>query len=79
MRRSRGGVIAKILEVCLTGPSKTRVVYGSNLNFRTVVPYLDSLIANGHLVVTDEMMPRYKTTDKGKELLAIIKEAHEFF
>ena len=79
MRRSKGGVIAKILEVCLTGPSKTRVVYGSNLNFRTVVPYLDSLIANGHLVITDEKMRRYKTTDRGRELLAVIRKAHEFF
>ena len=41
-------------------------------------PYLDSLMMNGHVIKTDEEMPRYKATDKGKELLAVIKKAHEF-
>ncbi len=57
--------------------SKTVVVYGSQLNFRTVNPYLDSLMMNGHIFIIDEKMPRYKTTEKGMELLAIIKKAHE--
>ena len=77
MRRTKGEVIAKILEVCLIGASKTRIVYGSDLNFRTVIPYLDSLMVNGHIIKADEEVARYKTTEKGMALLAIIKEANE--
>ena len=55
------------------------MVYGSNLNFRTVNPYLEALIANGHIAAIDEETRKYKTTDKGTELLAVIKKAHEFF
>ncbi len=79
MKRSRGEVIAKILETCLIGASKTHVVYGSNLNFKSVRPYLDSLIANGYIAAIDSDPKEYKTTDKGKQLLAVIREAHEFF
>lgn len=43
MRRSQEDIIAKVLEVRMAGANKTIIVYGSNLNFRTVVPYLDSL------------------------------------
>ncbi len=74
MRRSKGEVIANVLEICLAGSSKTHVVYGTNLNFLTVIPYLDSLTKNGFIAVMDG---NYKTTDKGKELLGKIKEAHE--
>ena len=79
MRRSKGKIIAKILEICLTESSKTVIVEGSDLNFRTVVPYLEALIANGQIVVIEGKVPRFKTTDRGKELLAAIKETHEFF
>ena len=71
-------LVFNVHRICLIGASKTHVVYESNLNFRTVNPYLDSLMMNGHIIKTNEEMPRYKTTDKGKELLAVIKEAHEF-
>ena len=79
MKRTKGEVIAKILETCLIASSKTNVVYGSNLNLRAVNPYLNSRMANGHIIKTDEEMPRYKTTDKGKKLLAVIKKAQEVF
>ena len=61
------------------GASKTRVVYGSNLNFRTVVPYLDSLTKNGFIATIDGDQKKYITTERGKELLAVIKEAQEYF
>ena len=60
----------------MIGASKTRVVYGSDLNYRTVNPYLESLMVNGHIIITDEKTRRYKTTDKGKEHLAVIRETH---
>ncbi len=76
MRRTKGEVIVKILETCLTGSNKTVIVYQSNLNFKTIVPYIDSLMKN-ELITT--MDGKYKTTDKGKKLLARLKEVHELF
>ncbi len=78
MKRDKREIIANILEVCITASSKANVVRRSHLNFRTINPYLDSLIINGHIILTDEKIQRYKITNKGKELLAVIKEAHEF-
>jgi predicted transcriptional regulator len=75
MRRTKEEIIASILKICLSGSSKTVVVYQSNLNFKTVDPYLNSLMKNGLVAAMDG---KYKTTDKGKELLATIKDAHEF-
>ncbi len=76
MRRSRDEIMANILEVCLVGASKTKVVYGSNLNFRNVVPYLDSLKKNGSIVSVNG---KYKTSEKGKQLLALLREMRKFF
>ena len=44
MKRSREAIITEILEVCEEGATKTRIVYQVNLNFHTVIPYLDLLI-----------------------------------
>ncbi|MGA9100107.1 MAG: winged helix-turn-helix domain-containing protein [Methanotrichaceae archaeon] len=79
MKRSKGEIIGNVLEVCLIGASKTRVVYGSDLNFRTVNPYLDSLMSGGFITATERTPTEYKTTDKGKELLAAIRDAYKFF
>lgn len=76
MRRSRRDIIGNVLEVCLLDASKTRIVYSSSLNFRTVNPCLNSLTERGFIATKDG---KYRTTDKGRELLAVIKEVHEFF
>lgn len=71
MRRSRDEILANILEVCLYETSKTRIVYLSNLNFATIDSYLDSLTKNGFIAV---IYGKYKTTEKGKDLLARFRE-----
>jgi predicted transcriptional regulator len=38
-RREKVELMAEILEVCIDGASKTRIVTQTNLNFRTVEPY----------------------------------------
>ncbi len=76
MGRTKKEIVAEILKACLPGASKTAVVYGSNLNFRTVNPYLDLLIKNGLISAMDG---RYKTTDKAKKLLVSINKIREFF
>jgi predicted transcriptional regulator len=51
------------------GSCKTKIVYLANLNFKTVNPYLEDLLANGLLEEIDGPLVRYKTTEKGEILL----------
>jgi predicted transcriptional regulator len=69
MKRSRDAIIARILDICINGASKTRIVYQANLNFRTINPYLDLLTKNGLINVENERIIIYKTTPKGLDLL----------
>lgn len=46
MKRSKHAIVSEILGICMSGASKTRIVYQANLNFRTVNPYIDLLIKN---------------------------------
>lgn len=56
------------------GASKTRIVYQVNLNFRTVNPYIDALINSGLIGVLNDRAIHYRTTDKGEDMLGMIKE-----
>jgi predicted transcriptional regulator len=71
MKRSRHEILSKILKICLNGASKTRIVYQANLNFRTVNPYLQTLIKN-NLIETCQGEQRehlmYRTTSEGANL-----------
>ena len=71
MKRSRHEILSKILKICLNGASKTRIVYQANLNFRTVNPYLQTLIKN-NLIEAHQGDRRervmYKTTSEGANL-----------
>jgi predicted transcriptional regulator len=69
MKRSRDMIISKILEICVDGASKTRIVYQANLNFRTVNPYLELLSRNSLIAIKEGPIVIYETTSKGKELL----------
>lgn len=79
MRRTKEEIIVTILETCLIGANKTIIVYKSNLNFATVVPYLDSLLKNGFITMIQDTHIKYRTTNKGKELLSGLKEIHKLF
>ncbi len=75
MKRSRQEIFSQILDICLTGANKTKIVYQANLNFRTVNPYLDILIKNQHLIETGQgAQILYKTTSKGTYLLESINK-----
>jgi predicted transcriptional regulator len=71
MKRSRHEILSKILKICLNGASKTRIVYQANLNFRTVNPYLQTLIKNNLIEACQgEHRERvmYRTTSEGANL-----------
>lgn len=73
MKRSKDAIIIQILDICLAGASKTRIVYQANLNFRTVVPYIELLIKNGLLEGSTNSSVIYTTTPKGAKLLKDFK------
>ena len=74
MKRSRDMIISQILDICINGASKTRIVYQANLNFRTINPYIELLTKNGLINVEKEQTIIYKTTPKGLDLLDNFKQ-----
>jgi predicted transcriptional regulator len=74
-KRCRDQILAQILETCQgCGASKTRIVYNCNLNFATVKPHLDLLIANGLLEAIGDSKVLYVTTENGSLVLRHMKE-----
>jgi predicted transcriptional regulator len=69
MKRSKDMIISQILDICVDGASKTKIVYQANLNFRTVNPYIELLTKNGLLETSVESTIIYKTTQKGIKML----------
>jgi predicted transcriptional regulator len=71
MKRSRDTILSQILDICTKGGAcKTKIVYQSNLNFRTVTPYLELLTNNGMInAITDSKQVLYETTIRGLALL----------
>ena len=77
MKRDKTQIMAAILNTCINGANKTRVVYQANLNFKTVNPYLDTLVGKGFLDVKQGTRILYETTDKGTELLETLVNIEE--
>jgi predicted transcriptional regulator len=69
-------IISQILDICVDGASKTRIVYQANLNFRTINPYIDLLIRNGLIDVKKEKTLIYVTTLRGLALRDNFKQIH---
>jgi len=76
VKRSRHTIISQILEICIDGASKTRIVYQANLNFRTVNPYINILINNDLVRIKPGQTVLYETTERGRELLENFKAIH---
>lgn len=80
-RRSRTQVISEILSEASGGTNKTRLMYRCNLNFERFNRFLRQLLDAG---VIERVNPNpkgvtlYKTTDKGQELLMILRKASKF-
>jgi len=80
-RRSRIEVICDILSEALDGANKTRLMYRCNLNFMRFNRYLQELLDAG-LIENINSNPKgtiiYKTTEKGRELVKVLRKANEF-
>jgi len=66
-RRGEIEIMRDILECCLKGAAKTKIVYSSNLNFSRLEKYLELLLNLGFISVVDEPEKNiaYKTTEAG--------------
>ena len=68
-RRDKMQIMVSILNTCIKGANKTRIVYQANLNFRTVNPYLELLEDSGLIQVMEDRNKLYKTTHRGLEVI----------
>ena len=76
MRRDKLQIILDILDICMEGANKTKIVYQANLNFKMVNLYLDILTNDGLVAMDSGQSKLYTTTEKGKELLADVKQIY---
>lgn len=74
-KRRKDQILSQILDTCQgKGAGKTKLVYGVNLNFRTINLHLDILLANGLLEAIEGPTVLYRTTEKGAEVLEHFRE-----
>lgn len=62
--RSRTEIYHTILSFCRVSRRKTEIVYGCNLNFKIIKPYIENLIKRGFMMNHDKLY--FKTTDEGE-------------
>ena len=73
-RRTRLDIIGDILRVCNveTGATKTKIVYGSNINFKLLKEYLAFAFDKGFLEEVNEKF--FRTTEQGNGYLDALRE-----
>jgi predicted transcriptional regulator/SAM-dependent methyltransferase len=77
-KRLKDQIIADILTTCKgEGKTKTKIVYASGLNFKTILPYLISLSKNGLIEIIPGKYPVYKITSKGEDALIHLNALEE--
>ncbi len=70
-RRCRLDIVVEILDVASSGATKTKIVYGANLNFAIATKYLDLLQEKG-LIRTNSNI--YEITEEGEKFVEKAKE-----
>jgi len=77
-KRYKDQILLNILLTCRgEGVSKTKVVYASGLNFKTIKPYLATLNRNGLVEIILGPHPKYRTTQKGEDALTHLRALEE--
>jgi predicted transcriptional regulator len=71
-RRGEIEIIRDILEVCLRGANKTKIVYSANLNFSRLEKYFRTLLSLGFIAEEDDPAGSivYRTTKAGMDFLS---------
>lgn len=76
--RSKAEIISAILQTSDSGASITRIMYSSYLSYTLTKKYVNFLMEN-HMVVYDEKIHLYKTTEKGKKFTRMYGEINKMF
>jgi len=77
-KRYKDQILLQILQICQgIGASKTKVVYGSGLNFMTIKPYLATLSKSGLVEIVPGSHPLYRITKRGEDALVHLKALEE--
>lgn len=76
--RSKTEIISGILRATDSGASITKIMYNSYLSYTLTKKYVNFLMEN-HMVVYDEKIHRYKTTEKGKKFTRMYEEINKMF
>ena len=79
VKRSKDQILSQIVILCREGANKTMIVYQVNLNFRTVMTYLDLLLKKDLLEVIPGNPIIYKTTAEGEIALESLKAVEAVF
>jgi len=77
-RRSWTEITIEILEATLTPLNKMRIMYKANLNFERFNKYFYDLLRKGlieEMHGSDRLL--YKTTERGRILLEVLRKAQE--
>lgn len=78
-RRSEIGILGEILKLAQEGIKKTHIQYKANLSYSQLQTFLKFTVDKGLLErVQHNPYHGYKTTEKGFELLALIKEMKSY-
>jgi predicted transcriptional regulator len=78
-RRSEIGILGEILKLAQEGIKKTHIQYKANLSFSQLQTFLKFTVDKGLLKeVQRNPFHGYKTTEKGLELLSLIKEMKNY-
>lgn len=72
-RRCKAQIMSDILEICIGGANKTKIVYNANLNFKMLNSYLDALTKNGLLDLSKDRGREYVTTEEGIRMLELCR------
>jgi len=73
-RRSQIVIVADILEIAQAGCGQTKIMYGTNLNYRRLKCYLNFLQSRGFVEATmRSRQTAYQTTTQGVTLLYHIR------
>ena len=70
-RRCKFDIVIAILDVVMSGATKTKIVYEANLNFSLAAKYLDLLQEKRLIRINGDT---YEMTDDGKTFLMKAKE-----
>lgn len=73
MKIDRHLIILQILESCAQEATKEKIVQQSDLNFKTVVTYLDIMLENDLICIKQESPLTYALTPKGEDLIKDIR------